>query len=82
MASIIFCCCLLHAVKQATTKSDVTYTYDIALVTQPMMQRQLNQMKLRSMDSYIQISCRFQKIKQKVDFFLTLLGGKVLKTYS
>ena len=37
-----------------------------ALVTQPMMQRQPNPTELRSMDSYIQILCRFQKSKQKV----------------
>ena len=33
------------------------------LVTQPIMQRRLNPMELRSMDSYIQILCRFQKCK-------------------
>ena len=37
-----------------------------ALITQPMMQSRPNQTKLRSMDSYIQILCRFQKSKQKV----------------
>ena len=37
-----------------------------SLVTQPMMQHRPNQMELRSMDSYIQILCRFQKCKQKV----------------
>ena len=37
-----------------------------ALVTQPMMQRQPNPTELRSMDSYIQILCRFQKSKRKV----------------
>ena len=36
------------------------------LVTQPMMQRRPNQTELRSMDSYTQILCRFQKSKQKV----------------
>ena len=36
------------------------------LVTQPMMQCRLNPMELRSMDSYIQILCRFQKSKKKV----------------
>jgi hypothetical protein len=36
------------------------------LVTQPMMQRWPNPMELRSMDSYIQILCRFQKSKRKV----------------
>ena len=36
------------------------------LVTQPMMQRRPNCTELRSMDSYIQILCRFQKSKQKV----------------
>ena len=37
-----------------------------ALVTQPMMQHWPNTRELRSMDSYIQILCRFQKSKQKV----------------
>ena len=36
------------------------------LVTQPMLQRQPNRKELRSMDSYIQILCRFQKCKRKV----------------
>jgi hypothetical protein len=31
-----------------------------------MMQHQPNRTELRSMDSYIQILCRFQKSKQKV----------------
>ena len=35
-----------------------------ALVTQPMMQRRLNQTELRSMNN--QILCRFQTSKQKV----------------
>ena len=38
----------------------------MTLVTQPMMQRRPNPTELRSMDSYIQILCRFQKSKQKV----------------
>ena len=37
-----------------------------SLVTQPMLQHQPNRTELRSMDSYIQILCRFQKYKQKV----------------
>ena len=37
-----------------------------SLVTQPMLQRRPNRTELRSMDSYIQILCRFQKCKQKV----------------
>ena len=37
-----------------------------SLVTQPMMQRWQNRTELRSMDSFIQILCRFQKSKQKV----------------
>ena len=37
-----------------------------SLVTQPKLQRRPNCMELRSMDSYIQILCRFQKCKQKV----------------
>ena len=36
------------------------------LVTQPMLQHQLNRTEIRKMDSYIQISCRFQKCKRKV----------------
>ena len=36
------------------------------IVTQHMLQRRPNCMELRSMDSYIQILCRFQKCKQKV----------------
>ena len=35
------------------------------LVTQPMMQHQPNPTELRSMDSYAQILCRFQKSIQK-----------------
>ena len=36
------------------------------LVTQPMLQCRPNRTELRSMDSYIQILCRFHKSKQKV----------------
>ena len=36
-----------------------------AIVTQPMLQRRPNRTELRSMDSYIQISYRFHKSKQK-----------------
>ena len=36
------------------------------LVTQPMLQLRPNWSELRSMDSYIQILCRFQKCKRKV----------------
>ena len=36
------------------------------LVTQPVMQRRLTTMELRSMDSQNQILCRFQNGKQKV----------------
>jgi hypothetical protein len=36
------------------------------LVTQPMLQRRPNRTELRSMDSCIQILCRFQKCKRKV----------------
>ena len=36
--------------------------FGFSLVTQPMLQRRP---VLRSIDSYIQISCRFQKSKQK-----------------
>ena len=38
----------------------------MSLVTQPMLQRRPNPTELRSMDSFIQILCRFQKCKQKV----------------
>ena len=38
----------------------------LSLVTQPMLQRRPNPTELRSMDSYIQILCRFQKCKRKV----------------
>ena len=38
----------------------------LPLVTQPMMQQRPNATELRSMDSYIQILCRFQKCKRKV----------------
>ena len=37
-----------------------------SLVTQPMIQRRPNLTELRSMDSYIQILCRFQKSKRKI----------------
>ena len=37
-----------------------------SIVTQPMMQHQLNRTELRSTDSCIQILCRFQKSQQKV----------------
>jgi hypothetical protein len=37
-----------------------------SLVTQPMLQLRPNCTELRSMDSYIQILCRFQKCKRKV----------------
>ena len=36
------------------------------LVTQPMIQCRTNWTELRSMDSYIQILCRFQKFRWKV----------------
>ena len=38
----------------------------ISLVTHSMMQHRPNPMELRSLDSYIQILCRFQKWKWKV----------------
>ena len=41
-------------------------TKKLKLVTQSMMQHQPNPMELRSMDSYIQILCRFQISKWKV----------------
>ena len=62
----------------------------ISLVTQPMMQRRTNPTELRSMDSYIQIVCRFQKCKPKVSppsplkkgvFFKTYLGGPKEKIF-
>ena len=45
---------------------------------QPMLQRRPNWTELRSMDSYIQILCRFQKCKRKVPP-PTLLSTKKLK---
>ena len=39
---------------------------DTSLVTQPMLQGRPNRTELRSMDSYIQILCRFKKCKRKV----------------
>ena len=39
---------------------------DLALVTQPMLQRRPNRTEFRPIDSYIQILCRFQKCKRKV----------------
>jgi hypothetical protein len=38
----------------------------LPLVTQPMLQCRPNRTELRSMDSYIQILCRFRKCKRKV----------------
>ena len=40
--------------------------FNQALVTQPILQRQLNQVKLRAVDLYSQILCNFQKSKKKV----------------
>ena len=37
-----------------------------SLVTQPMLQHRPNRTELRSMDSYVQILCRFQKCTRKV----------------
>ena len=48
------------------TQKKIWYTSGQALVTQPMLQRRPNWTELRSMDSYIQILCRFQKCKPKV----------------
>ena len=53
---------------------------DMPLVTQPMLQCRPNRTELRSMDSYIQILCRFQKCRRKVSpttplfFFKSTLG--------
>ena len=46
-----------------------------------MMQRQPNPTELESMDSYIQILCRFQKSKQKVppSSFLTKIQNRINK---
>ena len=38
----------------------------VTLVTQPMLQHRPNSMELRSMDSYTQILCKFQKCKRRV----------------
>ena len=40
--------------------------HSFALVTQPMMQRGPNPTELKSMGSYTQIFCRFQKCERKV----------------
>ena len=42
-----------------------------SLVTQPMLQHRQNGAELRSIDSYIQILCKFQKSKQKVPSLFT-----------
>ena len=57
--------------KLQTNESQAFYYSQIflvgsSLVTQPMLQHRPNRMELRSMDSYIQILCRFQKCKRKV----------------
>ena len=44
---------------------NIKYPCGSTLVTQPMMQCWPNPTELRSMDSYIQILCRFQKSKRK-----------------
>ena len=49
--------------------------YAYSLVTQPMLQRRPNRTELISMDSFIQILCRFQKCKRKVPP-LSLLSTK------
>ena len=57
---------------------------DNSLVTQAKLQRRLNQMELRSMDSYNQIFSRFQKYKRKVLPPSPLFGRKkkcCLKVY-
>ena len=47
-----------------------------SLVTQPMLQLRPNQTKLRSMDLFNQILCRFQKYKRKVPPPSPLFGRK------
>ena len=39
---------------------------ECVLLKKPVLQSRPNRTELRSMDSYIQILCRFQKSKQKV----------------
>ena len=46
--------------------ANMRQNHSTSLVTQPMLQRRPKRTELRSMDSYIQILCRFQKCKQKV----------------
>ena len=53
----------------------------ITLVTQPMLQCWPNCTEIKSMDSYIQILCRFQKCKQKVPPPL-LIGNKKTHFFS
>ena len=61
--------------------NSLTWIMDIfllgfSLVTQPMMQRQLNPTELRSMNSYIQILCRIQKSKKKAPPLSPLITKK------
>ena len=46
--------------------ANMRQNHSTSLVTQPMLQRRPKRTELRSMDSYIQILCRFQKCKRKV----------------
>ena len=48
----------------------------LTLVTQPMLQRRPKCTELRSMDSYVQTLCRFQKCKKKVPPPLLLSNEK------
>ena len=56
----------IHISRMKGFQKIIVVNTECSLITQPMMQRQPNPMELRSMDSYIQILCRFQKSKQKV----------------
>ena len=57
---------LKSILKEKTILTACLWSASYTLVTQPMKQHRPNPTELRSMDSYIQILCRFQKCKRKV----------------
>ena len=48
---------------------------ECVLLKKPVLQSRPNRTELRSMDSYIQILCRFQKCRQKVPSVLLRSDG-------
>ena len=56
---------LLDFISTITITNEANHSVS-TLLTQPMLHRRLNRTELRSMNSYIQILCRFQKCKRKV----------------